>query len=109
MRQQMQTAVFLLCKKENLQAGKKSVNLLFSIEEQKMNCSSFEMITIILNGEQRDINDGSTVDDILNIIGAEKQRVAVVVNENIVYPQKRSSFVLQENDQVEVLAFVGGG
>ena len=69
----------------------------------------FEMITITLNGEQRDIHDGSTVDDILSTIGAEKQRVAVVVNENIIYPEKRSSLVLRENDQVEVLSFVEGG
>ncbi len=67
------------------------------------------MITITLNGEQRDLHDGSTVDDILGIIGAEKQRVAVVVNENIIYPEKRSDMVLRENDQVEVLAFVEGG
>lgn len=67
------------------------------------------MITITLNGEQRDIRDGSTVNDILSIIGAEKQRVAVVVNENIIYPEKRGGMVLRENDQVEVLAFVEGG
>ena len=67
------------------------------------------MITITLNGEQRDIHDGSTVDDILGIIGAEKQRVAVVVNENIVYPEKRSSMKLRDNDQVEVLSFAEGG
>lgn len=67
------------------------------------------MITITLNGEQRDIHDGSTVDDILSTIGAEKQRVAVVVNEKIIYPEKRSSLVLRENDQVEVLSFVEGG
>lgn len=67
------------------------------------------MITITLNGEPRDIHDGSTVDDMLGIIGAEKQRVAVVVNENIIYAEKRSTLVLQENDQVEVLAFTEGG
>ncbi|PWW83300.1 MULTISPECIES: sulfur carrier protein ThiS [Prosthecochloris] len=67
------------------------------------------MITITLNGEQRNVQTGSSVDDLLGIIGAETQRVAVVVNENIVYPEKRSSQILQENDQVEVLAFVEGG
>ncbi len=67
------------------------------------------MITITLNGEQHDIRKGSTVNDILSIIGAEKQRVAVVVNENIIYPEKRGSTKLQENDQVEVLAFAEGG
>lgn len=67
------------------------------------------MITITLNGEQRNVQTGSSVDDLLGIIGAETQRVAVVINENIVYPEKRSSQILQENDQVEVLAFVEGG
>ena len=69
----------------------------------------FVMITITLNGEQRKIRDGSTVDDILDIIGAEQQRVAVVVNENIVPPENRSSMILRENDQVDVLAFAEGG
>ena len=69
----------------------------------------FVMITITLHGEQRKIDDGSTVDDILDIIGAERQRVAVVVNENIVPPENRSSMILRENDQVDVLAFVQGG
>lgn len=69
----------------------------------------FVMITITLNGEQRKIRDGSTVDDILDIIGAEQQRVAVVVNENIVSPENRSSMILRENDQVDVLAFAEGG
>ena len=69
----------------------------------------FVMITITLNGEQRKIDDGSTVDDILDIIGAERQRVAVVVNENIIPPENRSSMILRENDQVDVLAFVQGG
>ncbi len=67
------------------------------------------MITITLNGEQRDLHDGSTVDDLLGIIGAEKQHVAVVVNESIVYPEKRSRMKLRDNDQVEVLSFVEGG
>jgi len=67
------------------------------------------MITITLNGQQREIQEGSSVEDILGIIGAEKQRVAVVVNENIVYPEKRGSVLLQEKDLVEVLSFVAGG
>ena len=67
------------------------------------------MITITINGEKREFNEGSTVSDVLNNMGAEKQRVAVVVNENIIYPENRSSVVLQENDDVELLVFVEGG
>lgn len=67
------------------------------------------MITITLNGEQQDIPEGSTVEDMLDTVGAEKHRVAVVVNENIVNPEQRNGTVLRENDQVEVLAFVEGG
>jgi sulfur carrier protein len=67
------------------------------------------MITIDLNGERREIQDGSTVTELLNSIGADRQRVAVVVNEIIVRPENRDHHFLHENDHVDVLVFAGGG
>ncbi|MBN1928325.1 MAG: sulfur carrier protein ThiS [Chlorobiaceae bacterium] len=66
-------------------------------------------IHITLNGEKRELPSGSSVADLLKLECAESQKVAVVVNENIVRPDKRESAVLQENDQVEILVFAGGG
>jgi len=66
-------------------------------------------IAITLNGESREIPAGATVSELLVIAEADRQPVAVVVNENIVRPEERPSRVLQAGDQVEVLVFAGGG
>lgn len=66
-------------------------------------------ISITLNGHRHDIREGSTVADILPLIGADRQQVAVVVNEAIVRPDDRAACRLHDNDQVDVLVFAGGG
>jgi len=66
-------------------------------------------IGITLNGERKEIPAGASVADLLNTVGGDSQNVAVVVNENIVRPDARASVLLQENDQVEILVFAGGG
>lgn len=66
-------------------------------------------IGITLNGEHKKVAAGASVADLLNSVGAESQNVAVVVNEHIVRPDARASELLQENDQVEILVFAGGG
>jgi sulfur carrier protein len=66
-------------------------------------------ITIILNGERTGIPEGSTVAELLDLAGAEGQRIAVVVNEAVIRPGDRSATILKENDQVDLLVFAGGG
>jgi sulfur carrier protein len=66
-------------------------------------------IGIILNGERKEIPAGATVADLLVIAEADRQPVAVVVNEQIVRPEERTSRLLQADDQIEVLVFAGGG
>jgi len=66
-------------------------------------------IHITLNGEKRELTSGLSVDDLLKQECAESQKVAVVVNENIVRPDDRASLILQDGDQVELLIFAGGG
>ena len=67
------------------------------------------MIRITLNGEKRELTSGSSVADLLKLECAALQKVAVVVNENIVRPDDRTSVILQDGDQVELLVFAGGG
>ncbi|NTU54010.1 MAG: sulfur carrier protein ThiS [Chlorobiaceae bacterium] len=67
-------------------------------------------ISIILNGECKEIPASASVADLLVVTEVvESQKVAVVVNEHIVRPDKRNSFILQDQDQVEILVFAGGG
>jgi sulfur carrier protein len=67
------------------------------------------MIQIALNGQRLDIPEGSSVTDLLAVEGADRQQVAVVVNELIVRPDDRNTCILKMNDQVDVLVFAGGG
>ena len=68
-----------------------------------------QMITIGLNGQQQLLPTGSALSDLLSIIGSDGKSVAVVVNEQIIRPEKRPAHLLQEGDQVELLIFAGGG
>ena len=67
------------------------------------------MITIELNGQQQVMPPGSTVSDLLSIIGSDGKSIAVVVNEHIIRPELRSAHQLHEGDRVELLMFAGGG
>jgi sulfur carrier protein len=67
------------------------------------------MITIELNGKQQTLPPGSAINDLLSIIGSDGNTVAIVVNDRIIRPDKRSTHLLQDADRVEILVFAGGG
>ncbi|NMW18860.1 MAG: sulfur carrier protein ThiS [Chlorobiaceae bacterium] len=67
------------------------------------------MLTLELNGKQQIVPHGSAVTDLLSIIGSVDNNVAVVINDRIIRPDKRSTHQLQEGDRVEILIFAGGG
>ena len=62
-----------------------------------------------LNGEIREVPDGSTVAGLLAHLGVKAQRVAVEVNEAVVTKDRYDSLALRAGDSVEIVAFVGGG
>ncbi|NTU58356.1 MAG: sulfur carrier protein ThiS [Chlorobiaceae bacterium] len=67
------------------------------------------MKSITLNGQQQNVADGSSISDLLPVIGVDSQQVAVVVNSKIVRPEERDKFILDDNDDVDILIFAGGG
>lgn len=67
------------------------------------------MITIELNGERQQIAPKTTVTALLAAMGSDGSSVAVVVNEEIIRPESRSTRSLEEGDHVDVLMFAGGG
>ncbi|NTW84368.1 MAG: sulfur carrier protein ThiS [Chlorobiaceae bacterium] len=67
------------------------------------------MITIELNGKKQEVPAGSSVSDILALIGSNGKNAAVLANEKIVRPENRSTAIVQEGDRIEVLVFAGGG
>ncbi len=62
-----------------------------------------------LNGELRDVPDGSTVAGLLVHLGVKAQRVAVEVNETVVTKDRYEAHRLGPGDSIEIVAFVGGG
>ncbi len=62
-----------------------------------------------LNGEIRDVPDGTTVSGLLAQLGVKPQRVAVEVNESVVKKDRYDAHALRAGDTVEIVAFVGGG
>ncbi|HYS80871.1 MAG TPA: sulfur carrier protein ThiS [Anaeromyxobacteraceae bacterium] len=62
-----------------------------------------------LNGEIREVKDGTTVAALLVQLGVRAPRVAVEVNEVVVTKDRYEAHGLRAGDAVEIVAFVGGG
>ena len=64
---------------------------------------------VIFNGESQDIDDKTSIADILERFDIERRQVAVEVNQEIVPRDDLDGYVLHEGDQIEVVTLVGGG
>ena len=68
-----------------------------------------EMMKLVINGQDKEIQDNLTVTGLLESLDIDPNRVAVEVNLKII---KRCDFgerQLNEGDAVEIVNFVGGG
>ena len=66
-------------------------------------------MTIILNGERKDVSDGITVIGLLEHLNIRHQRVAVERNDEIVKKSAYGETVLKDGDALEIVSFMGGG
>jgi len=66
-------------------------------------------MTIIVNGDSREVSDGATVADVLRAVGVNPQLVAVEVNLDILRREQYAGAVLRAGDTVEIVQMVGGG
>ena len=64
------------------------------------------MISIILNGKDKQIDSNSSIEQLLKSLHLESKRLAVEINQEIV---PRSDFILKELDKVEIVQAIGGG
>ena len=67
------------------------------------------MITITVNGEQRQAQPGSKVTDLLAEMGLDPGRVAIERNLEILSRPDWQKTSLQAGDRYEIVHFVGGG
>ena len=64
---------------------------------------------LTVNGESYEHKGDGTLMSLLSEMGAEPERVAVMVNEVVLDKTKYDSTSLKDSDAVEVLYFAGGG
>ncbi|MBK9031150.1 MAG: sulfur carrier protein ThiS [Myxococcales bacterium] len=66
-------------------------------------------MAIVVNGTARTIAAGATIAALLAELGLADRRVAVERNRAVVPRARHAETALAEGDQLELVAFVGGG
>ena len=66
-------------------------------------------MTVTVNGEAREVPEGTTVAQLLATLEVTVGRVAVEVNTAVVRRARHEAHRLADGDQVEIVTFVGGG
>ena len=64
---------------------------------------------ILVNGEKISLPKDSSIENLIEYLGYQNQRIAIEINESIIPKSNHSSFLLQNLDRVEVINAVGGG
>ena len=62
-----------------------------------------------VNGEERPLEDGKTIADLLAELCLGGRRIAVELNRDIVPAAEYPSRAIREGDMIEIVQFVGGG
>jgi thiamine biosynthesis protein ThiS len=64
---------------------------------------------LLLNGDERDIAEVSSVADLVAALGLDSRKVAVERNLEIVPRSTYSDTALADGDRIEIVTFIGGG
>lgn len=64
---------------------------------------------IRINGEAKDIEEGTTLPTLVEGLALAPERIAVELNGEVVRRAEWPSLTLKEGDRIEVVHFVGGG
>ena len=71
--------------------------------------NNLNVAKIQLNGDLYEINDGTNLNELLNKLKIQKNKVAIEVNGEIVEKNKYTNLILNKDDKVEIVHFIGGG
>jgi len=64
---------------------------------------------IVCNGKKETIKNKMTLESLLNKFMLDPDTIVVEVNKKIIEKDDYKGLQLQENDQIELIRFVGGG
>jgi thiamine biosynthesis protein ThiS len=66
-------------------------------------------VHIKLNGEAKEIDEGATLERLVEQLALAPERLAVELNQEVIRRADWPRVTLREGDRVEVVHFVGGG
>jgi sulfur carrier protein len=66
-------------------------------------------MNIVLNGEQRGLDDALTLRGLIDRLELSGKRLAVEVNEEVVPRSLHAEYRLRDGDRVEIVHAIGGG
>jgi len=66
-------------------------------------------MNIAINGEQRTLEDGLNLQQLISMLQLENKRLAIEVNQQIIPRSEHASYTLQQGDKVEIVQAIGGG
>jgi thiamine biosynthesis protein ThiS len=66
-------------------------------------------ITVVINGENREVPENLTVAALLQHLGIAGERIAIERNRDILPRAAWAASAVQPRDQFEIVHFVGGG
>ena len=64
---------------------------------------------LLLNGDDREIAQVSSVADLVSVLGLDPRKVAVERNLEIVPRSTYADTALADGDRIEIVTFIGGG
>jgi sulfur carrier protein len=67
------------------------------------------MPNILVNGRIMEVEEGTTLDGLLDLLGISRAGIAVEVNREIVPKARLKETVLDNGDSVEMVRMAGGG
>ena len=71
--------------------------------------NNLNVAKIQLNGDLYEINDGTNLNELLNKLKIQKNKVAIEVNGEIIEKNKYPNLILNKGDKVEIVQFIGWG
>ena len=66
-------------------------------------------IKIKLNGKNKSIDDGLSLNELVNNLNIPIKKVAIEFNKEIINKKKIKMIKLKNNDVIEIVHFIGGG
>ena len=71
--------------------------------------NNLNVAKIQLNGDPYEVINGTNLNELLNKLKLQKNKIAIEVNGEIIEKSKYPNLILSRDDKVEIVHFIGGG